>query len=415
MSAWSAPSAKPASRARSFAGASSGRSRRMWSERRLGGRELVELVLGEVADAQLVRRGDPPAHLRQPAGEQLRERGLALAVAAQQRDAVVLIDPKVEAREHRRAAVAHRRALGRDDGGRELLGLGEGEAARGRLLGARDGLHPRQRLQPRLRLARLVGLVAEPVHVGLKVRAPRLLLLGLGLGHGQPLGAGAREDVVGALVEGELAVLQVQDRAHGAVEEPAVVADHEDRVRVAREVALEPERALEVEVVGGLVQQQQVGRGEEHRGQRHAHPPAAGEVGAGARLLLGLEAQAPQDRRRARLGRPGVDVGEPRLDLGDARGVARRLGLGHERRALGVGREHGVEERGRADAGTSCATPPMRAREGSSMVPASSARSPRMRPNSVVLPVPLRPTTPTLWPVGTLAEAPSNRGRPATA
>ena len=32
----------------------------------------------------------------------------------------------------------------------------------------------------------------------------------------------------------------------------------------------------------------------------------------------------------------------------------------------------------------------------------------------LVLPVPLRPTRPTLWPAGMVADAPTNRGRPST-
>ena len=51
-----------------------------------------------------------------------------------------------------------------------------------------------------------------------------------------------------------------------------------------------------------------------------------------------------------------------------------------------------------AEEGTSCATPPIRTRAGSVISPPSSASSPRIRRNSVDFPVPLRPTSPTLWP-----------------
>ena len=40
----------------------------------------------------------------------------------------------------------------------------------------------------------------------------------------------------------------------------------------------------------------------------------------------------------------GVDVGEPRVDLGDAVRVGGVLGLVQQRGALGVGRQHGVEQ-----------------------------------------------------------------------
>ena len=84
--------------------------------------QLVDLVLGEVADAQL-RRGDlAPGHRRQPVGEQLRQRRLALAVLAEQRDAVVLVDPQVEPAQHRPPVVADADVLEPDDRRRQLLG-----------------------------------------------------------------------------------------------------------------------------------------------------------------------------------------------------------------------------------------------------------------------------------------------------
>ncbi len=64
--------------------------------------------------------------------------------------------------------------------------------------------------------------------------------------------------------------------------------------------------------------------------------------------------------------------------------------------------------------GTSWATPPMRAPRGISIDPPSRPNSPRMMRNSVVLPAPLRPTIPTLWPVGTVTDAFSIRLRPST-
>ena len=45
-------------------------------------------------------------------------------------------------------------------------------------------------------------------------------------------GAGFGECIVIALVEGQLLVLKMQDPAHGAVEQVAVVADHHHRMRI---------------------------------------------------------------------------------------------------------------------------------------------------------------------------------------
>ena len=73
-----------------------------------------------------------------------------------------------------------------------------------------------------------------------------------------------------------------------------------------------------------------------------------------------------------------------------------------------------VSRRVSSEPGTSWATPPMRAARGTSIRPESSVSWPRIRRKRVVLPVPLRPTRPTLWPVGMTAEACSMSGRPST-
>ena len=76
------------------------------------------------------------------------------------------------------------------------------------------------------------------------------------------------------------------------VEKVAVVADDDHGARVAGEIALQPHRAFQVEIVGRLVEEQEVRLGEEDRGERDAHPPAAGKVRAGPLLRRGVEAEA---------------------------------------------------------------------------------------------------------------------------
>ncbi len=126
------------------------------------------------------------------------------------------------------------------------------------------------------------------------------------------------------------------------------MADDDDRVRVAREEALEPERAFEVEVVRRLVEEKKVRLVEEERGKRHAHAPAAREVGAGPRLRGGIETEPGENACGARLRRVGADVGEAGVDLGDAVRVAGVLGLGKQLVALAVGGEHRLKQRVRA-------------------------------------------------------------------
>ena len=77
--------------------------------------------------------------------------------------------------------------------------------------------------------------------------------------------------------------MQVGDARHDGVEEVAVVRDEDHGVRVRAQVLLEPVAGVEVEMVGGLVEQQQVGPAEQQLGQRDAHLPAARERLGGPR------------------------------------------------------------------------------------------------------------------------------------
>ena len=72
-------------------------------------------------------------------------------------------------------------------------------------------------------------------------------------------------------------VVELEDPLRHVVEEVAVVGDGDDGARVVLQEALEPRHRLGVEVVGRLVEQQQVGRDEQQAAQRDAAPLAAGE------------------------------------------------------------------------------------------------------------------------------------------
>ena len=139
------------------------------------------------------------------------------------------------------------------------------------------------------------------------------------LGQHQPLAPGALEPVVAAGVEGELPALEVADLLRHRVQEVAVVADQDQRARVAAQMLLEPDRGLEVEMVGGLVEQQEVGLEEQHAGQRHAHPPAAGEARTAAGPAPSSSKPSPFRMRAARAGAASAPISISRLvHLGDA-------------------------------------------------------------------------------------------------
>ena len=168
----------------------------------------------------------PPGLQAERAGGELGEGRLAGAVDAQQADAVIDVEPQLQLAEDRRAPVADRAALDpQERRGQGPLRRGQDEG-RDMVLDCRvDDRQLRQHLEPRLRLGGLAGLGAETVDVALQVGAARVDLASAGLLQAQLLLELALERVVAAGIEGELAVLQVQDVVDRVVEQLAVVAD----------------------------------------------------------------------------------------------------------------------------------------------------------------------------------------------
>lgn len=139
------------------------------------------------------------------------------------------------------------------------------------------------------------------------------------------------------LLLGEVELQHLGDRAH---QELAVVADDDGPGPQPRDEALQALQAVEVEVVGGLVQQEDVVAGEEQRGESGAGCLAAGEgrhgqVQAHGEAQLGGDLRGPLLQVRAAEGEPalqglGVRVVRAR---GPGDQALRRLVHG----ALGVG------------------------------------------------------------------------------
>ncbi len=212
----------------------------------------------------------------------------------------------------RRHVLQYQQGVGRPLRFPELEAEGGGGVDGGQLL------HLRQHLHAGLGLLGLAGLGLEAVDEGLQVGPLPALLLEGGLAQGQVDGPLLFELGVVAAVTGELLLVDVGDDVHHPVQEVPVVGDDDQRARVALEPVLQPEDGVQVQVVGGLVQQQQVGRAHEGLGQVEAHAPAAGE--AGHRLgHLGLgEAQAGEELLAPGLHRVGVGVLEGGVEFADA-------------------------------------------------------------------------------------------------
>ena len=116
-------------------------------------------------------------------------------------------------------------------------------------------------------------------------------------------------------VGGHATVFESGDVVDAGVHEGTVVTDDEDGAVVVGDKAAQPLDAFEVQVVGGLVQKQQVGVAQEELGQRDAHLPAARELGARALKVGDLKAQAGQDFARDALELVAAQVLKAVLDL----------------------------------------------------------------------------------------------------
>ena len=169
---------------------------------------------------------------------------------------------------------------------------------------------------PRGGLPRLGGVRREAAHEFLQVRDLRLGLGVRGLDPLPRLHRGQHEVVVVAGVDLELLVVEVGDvRAH-LVQEVAVVADDDHRGVVVVQRPLEPADRVDVEVVGGLVEQQHVGLGEQGLGEQHAQLQPRRHLAHRQVVAPLLDAGVDQDRAGACLGGVAAVLRELALEFG---------------------------------------------------------------------------------------------------
>jgi hypothetical protein len=136
-----------------------------------------------------------------------------------------------------------------------------------------------------------------------------------------------------------MAPVQLEDPAGHVVQEIPVVGDRHYRAGVGVQVLLQPGDALRVQVVGRLIQQQQVRLGQQQPAQRHPAPLAAGQHGH-------LRVRGRASQRVHRLVDPAVQVpGVPvvQLLLQPAQLIQQVIGVvrGHLRRDLVVPLDQG--------------------------------------------------------------------------
>ncbi len=196
------------------------------------------------------------------------------------------------------------RALGRRE--RELQPLAVPRVAL-------DALDLREFLHARLRLFGLRRLVAEALDEPLHALDLRLLLVDRLAERHLARGLLAAPLMPGAGEEARAAGLELEHGGADGLQEPAVVRHQHDRRVEVDERLLEPLQRLDVQVVGGLVEQQHV----RARGQR-ARERGARQLPAGERVQAALEvgvaeAEAVGHRRRAAAPQVAAASLQPRL------------------------------------------------------------------------------------------------------
>ncbi len=157
--------------------------------------------------------------------------------------------------------------------------------------------------------------------------------------------------VVVARIDADAAVVHVRHVRADAGQEVPVVRDDDHGARPLVEHVLQPADAIDVQVVGRLVQQQDVRIAEQRLRQQHAQLPARRHGAHRPLVLRGRHPEAKQQLARARLGRVAAVLGVLRLQVRRAQelrlprlwirvdGVA----LAHRGPHLGVAHQHHVE------------------------------------------------------------------------
>ena len=144
-------------------------------------------------------------------------------------------------------------------------------------MGRGNLLHAFEHLDAALGLARFRGFVSKSVDKALHV-FDLLLLAGIHrLLQRELLGTQLFELAVVAREQADRAVLDVRDARANFVEEIPVMRNDEQDAFVSFQPALEPQNGRQIEMVGWLVEQQDVGPAHERTGKIEPHAPTAGK------------------------------------------------------------------------------------------------------------------------------------------
>ena len=245
---------------------------------RLGIVEGVGEVLREISNRDVAPDDALAGRHRLDAREHLHHGRFAGAIGTDQCDPRATLDHQVDAVIDRQVAVFLDCAFELEDSPRAAFAFRE--MNRGRLLasGRRFETHDFfELLDARLNQLGLARLVAEAADEGLHVLDFfALIFVGLHL-ELKALLALHQVARVSADVFGEPAARDLDGLFGDAIEEVAIVRDHDDAAGVRGEIILEPVARLDIEMVGRLVEHHEFGLIEQQLGERDAHPDAAGK------------------------------------------------------------------------------------------------------------------------------------------
>jgi len=122
---------------------------------------------------------------------------------------------------------------------------------------------------------------------------------------GQPFLLLADEGRIVTWPRREPAAIELDDPGREPLEKGAVVGDEDHRAGIFEQEGLEPLDRLDVEMVGRLVEEQQVGLRDQRPGQQHAPLPSAGQ---GVDRDVGRQAEAGQHQLDALLQSPAITL-----------------------------------------------------------------------------------------------------------
>ncbi len=251
------------------------------------GRVEVPAGLVVVTEANRRARLHPSRGRGQPAGHDVEKGGLAGPVGTHHAQALPGAEVQLEVLEQRGpGAVAVSHAVKLEDPvaqpgrGAPLPPAGQVQVP-GPVGGGATGLHDGGgRGDAGLGLAGTGrGPPAQPGQLGPGQVPPHRLGSGLPLG---PLGGGRQIAAVAPVVQVAPPPVELEDAGADPIEDVAVMGDHHEPTSKAGQAILQPGDGVDVEVVGGLVQDQEVDLVHQHPGQGHPlglTPRKRGHVG----------------------------------------------------------------------------------------------------------------------------------------